>query len=165
MKAPVSRCKAVCAHPTGRVASIPLRRAETRRWPPCGRCWANAPSNPAFPSVADGRRAKEGRPRMPDLKARRASRINAGVTSDARQVTSARSANRFKGFRGFPAGLLTGVCFRRKTGRWRLISQKHSRPNGLGRRLSKIRRCKRHFEYRKQRPAGPADGAGYQAKN
>lgn len=40
------------------------------------------------------------------------SRINAGVTSDARQVTSARSAGRFKGFRGFPAGLLTGVCFR-----------------------------------------------------
>ena len=109
MKAPVSRCKAVCAYPTGRMASIPLRRAETRRWPPCGRCWANALSNPAFPSVANGRRAKEGHPRMPDLKARRASRINAGVTSDARQVTSARSADRFK---GFPAGLLTGVCFR-----------------------------------------------------
>ena len=42
----------------------------------------------------------------------RASRINAGVTSDARQVTSARSADRFKGFRGLPAGLLTGVYFR-----------------------------------------------------
>ena len=52
-----------------------------------------------------GRRAAQ----RPDL---RAGRINAGVTSDARQVTSARSADRFKGFRGFPAGLLTGVCFR-----------------------------------------------------
>ena len=52
-----------------------------------------------------GRRAAQ----RPDL---RASRIKAGVTSDARQVTSARSADRFKGFRGFPAGLLTGVYFR-----------------------------------------------------
>ena len=41
----------------------------------------------------------------------RKSRINAGVTSDTRQVTSARSADRFKGFRGTPAGLLFGVSF------------------------------------------------------
>ena len=52
-----------------------------------------------------GRRAAQ----RPDL---RTSRIKAGVTSDARQVTSARSADRYKGFRGFPTGLLTGVCFR-----------------------------------------------------
>ena len=40
------------------------------------------------------------------------SRINAGVTSDARQVTSARSADRFKGFQDTPAGLKTGVKIR-----------------------------------------------------
>ena len=55
--------------------------------------------------VGAGRRAAQ----RPDL---RTSRINAGVTSDARQVTSTRSADRFKGFRGFPGWLLTGVCFR-----------------------------------------------------
>jgi len=41
----------------------------------------------------------------------RISRIKAGVTSDARQVTSARSADRFQGLPGFGAGLLPGVCF------------------------------------------------------
>ena len=35
----------------------------------------------------------------------------------------------------------------------------------MGRRLSRVWRCERHFEYRKQGSAGPAHEAGHQAKN
>ena len=77
----------------------------------------------------------QGSPEGPILRARRASRIKAGVTSDTGRVTSARSADRFKGFQGLGTGLLSGVSFGLKISQWRLISKKTSRSNRLGRRL------------------------------
>ena len=60
-----------------------------------------------------GRRAMQ----RPDL---RASRIKAGVTSDARQVTSARSADRFQGLSGLSSRALIRRLFR--AGNFRMAS-------------------------------------------
>lgn len=65
-------------------------------------------------------------------------RRKAGVTSDARQVTSARSADRFKGFQSFPAGVFSGVSFGLKITHWCLFPLKTSRLKGLGQHLIKI---------------------------
>ena len=104
------------------MTSVPLPHPETRCWPPCGRCWGAPQSGvrqPRGPICGD-----EGK-----------SRIKAGVTSDTRQVTSARSADRFKDFRAFPAGPLFGVSFGLQIEYWCLISLKPSRSKELGRRL------------------------------
>ena len=63
---------------------------------------------------ASAQGSPEGRSRATQKARLRASRIKAGVTSDTGRVTSARSADRFKGFQSFPAGLLSGVSFGQK---------------------------------------------------
>ena len=161
MKAPVSRCEAVCAHPVGRVATYTsstvkrgVGRLVARRWQAsyiafenCGETgFFMAASGQIYHAVISkdtlGASQRSGQLRGPiraTQKARlRASRIKAGVTSDARQVTSARSADRFKGFRSFLPWPLSGISFGLKIDQWRLISKKTGRPSGLGRRLRKI---------------------------
>ena len=143
VSAPVSRCKAVCAHPAAWVASVHLQRAETRCWPPCGPLSASPQRRRNF-SVRSGQiyhaviskgtlgASTQGSPEGPIQGHKGQRRIKAGVTSDARQVTSARSADRFKGFRDFLPRLLLGVSFGLKISEWRLFSRNPAVPTGWG---------------------------------
>ena len=65
-----------------------------------------------------------------------------GVTSDTRQITSARSADRFKGFRDFPAGLTNRVKHREETLPWGQESPKGAEQQALYRGQTPERRRK-----------------------